>query len=213
MHWERTRLRHQGNSWTDCYSWTDGRQEEFLKEPLEHNFKWCLTSFDGWRVIEASRSWGYIITWKGMILFKDDLGKRHSRSPQKRTMDMERWLQLGHHGPILGQKYSKGDFFTSQESHVHCGPNHLNCKMICIPNHLNCKNIRCYRRTGIFKHFLAQKYGWEHVMRLSLQVGGWVRTNCGAGEPRHRGKIVKAAESRSTVLILWWTLHRPGQEQ
>ena len=204
MHWEQTRLRHQGNSWTDCYSWTDGRQEECLKGPLEHNFKWCLTSFDGWRVIEASRSWGYIITWKGMISFKDDLGKRHSRSPQKRAMDMERWLQLGHHGPILGQKYTKA--FS-----------HLKSLMFtvghCIPNHLNGKNIWYYRRTGIFKHFLAQKYGWEHVMRLSLQVGGWVRTNCGAGEPRHRGKIVKAAESRSTVLILWWTLHRPGQEQ
>ena len=29
-----------------------------------------------------------------------------------------------------------------------------------------------------------------------------MKTNCGAGEPRHRGKIVKADESRKTVLIL-----------
>lgn len=67
----------------------------------------------------------------------------------------------------------------------------------CIPNHLNCKNIWYYQRTGIVKHFLAQKYGWEHVMRLSLQVGGWVRTNCGAGEPRQREDSETGALSSS----------------
>lgn len=206
MHWEGTRLRHQGNSWAYCYSWTDGRQEKCLKEPLEHNFKWCLTSFDSWRVTEANRSWGCVTTWKGMISFKDDWSKIHSRiSSEKGKVIWRGDCNLGTKDLSWVRSVAKGTFLHLKSIILIVG--------LCITSHLNSKNAWYYRRTGIFKHFLAQRCVWGHIMWLSLQVGRWVRTNCGVRESRHWGNEVRADNKQEHCPHPFLDLAQPRKEQ
>lgn len=105
---------------------------EVFKGDTKHNFKWCLTFFDSWRVIEANRSWGYITTWKEMICFKDDPGKRQ-------------WNLLRKGQKVWRDYYTLSTKDTTWVRYIaRVTSLHLKSLMFivghCIPDHFNSKN-------------------------------------------------------------------------